>query len=196
MPHLRRHHRCFTSVAGAAVAAAGRRRRPAYAAAARGLAGAAIVGAGAGTLLVATDEGSARSLRFWSAAFPVYLRYEWVQQRNLRGFLSDGQAMAQYEALHERWSPFVRDLVYEMRGFYLKNAQLMSTRDDFVPPQYLRWCKETQDNCPTEAGFDAAAVAERELGRPLSEVFERWVRGVAAEPCLPPSPPGLLGSCH
>ena len=34
------------------------------------------------------DEGSARSLRFWSAAFPVYLRYEFVQQRNKRGWLS------------------------------------------------------------------------------------------------------------
>jgi hypothetical protein len=31
-----------------------------------------------------------------------------------------------------------------MRGFYLKNAQLMSTRDEFVPKQYIGWCKETQ----------------------------------------------------
>jgi hypothetical protein len=48
------------------------------------------------------DEGSARSLRFWSAAFPVYLRYEFVQQRNKRNFLSDDDAMAEYEALHNK----------------------------------------------------------------------------------------------
>ena len=30
------------------------------------------------------------------------------------------------------------------RGFYFKNAQLLSTRDDFLPAQYLHWMKETQ----------------------------------------------------
>ena len=90
------------------------------------------------------DEGSERSLRFWSAAFPVYLRYEFVQQRNKRGFISDADAMDEYEVLHNRYTDYVRDLTYEMRGFYLKNAQLMSTRDEFVPEQYMRWCKETQ----------------------------------------------------
>ena len=125
--------------------------------------------------LEAIDEGSARSVRFWSAAFPIYLRYEFVQQRNKRGLLADDAAMEKYEALHDRYAPFVRDLTYEMRGFYLKNAQLMSTRDEFVPPQYMAWCKETQDNCPTEFGpGEARAMAARELGRPLDEVFERW----------------------
>lgn len=95
-------------------------------------------------LLGWADEGSERSLRFWSAAFPVYLRYEFVQQRNKRGFLSDADAMVEYEALHNKYTDYVRDLTYEMRGFYLKNAQLMSTRDEFVPKQYLGWCKETQ----------------------------------------------------
>eukprot|EP01043_Picozoa_sp_COSAG02_P043229 COSAG02_NODE_3748_length_6291_cov_7.653101_1_plen_144_part_00 len=90
------------------------------------------------------DEGSERSLRFWSAAFPVYLRYEFVQQRNKRGFISDADAIDEYEMLHNRYTDYVRDLTYEMRGFYLKNAQLMSTRDEFVPKQYMSWCKETQ----------------------------------------------------
>ena len=53
----------------------------------------------------------------------------------IAGLLADDAAMEKYEALHDRYAPFVRDLTYEMRGFYLKNAQLMSTRDEFVPPQ-------------------------------------------------------------
>ena len=121
------------------------------------------------------DEGSERSLTFWSAAFPIYLRYEWVQQRNKRGLLGDDEAMMQYDVLHNRYAHYVRDLTYEMRGFYLKNAQLMSTRDEFVPAQYLEWCKDTQDNCPTEFGPGEARVAvEQELGRKVLEVFERW----------------------
>ena len=92
--------------------------------------------------------------------------FRWVQaQHDLRA-LWDGEALQRYEALHDRYSLCVRDLTYEMRGFYLKNAQLMSTRDEFVPPQYMAWCKETQDNCPTEFGpGEARAMAARELGR-------------------------------
>ena len=30
-------------------------------------------------------------------------------------------------------------------GFYLKQAQTVSTRDEFVPPQYLAFCKRMQD---------------------------------------------------
>ena len=57
--------------------------------------------------------------------------------------------MAEYEALHNKYTDHVRDLTYEMRGFYLKNAQMMSTRDEFVPKQYLGWCKETQVSART-----------------------------------------------
>ena len=39
----------------------------------------------------------------------------------------------------------------------------------------MRWCKETQDNCPTEFGpGEAQSCVEQSLGRPLREVFERW----------------------
>jgi hypothetical protein len=38
-----------------------------------------------------------------------------------------------YEELHDRYSGHVRDLTYRMRGFYLKNAQYLSVRDDFIP---------------------------------------------------------------
>ena len=121
------------------------------------------------------DEGSERSLKFWSAVFPIYLQYELVQQRYKHGWITYDESLVKYEALHDYYTDFIRDLTYEMRGFYLKNAQIMSTRDEFVPPQYLVWCKETQDNCPTEfTTGEARAEAEKQLGRPLDELFERW----------------------
>ena len=58
--------------------------------------------------------------------------------------LSDDGADAAYGRLHDKHSGGVRDLVMRMRGFYFKNAQLLSTRDDFLPAQYLQWMKETQ----------------------------------------------------
>ena len=55
-----------------------------------------------------------------------------------------------FEELHERYAPVAEKLTWEMRGFYLKQAQFLSVRDDFVPGAYLKWMKDTQDACPTE----------------------------------------------
>jgi len=117
---------------------------------------AAVAGAtGVGTLsaYLATDEGAARSVGFWYHAGPIYLRYRLVQLRaeDLRRLgapewvtLTPEEAHHKYEDLHDRYAGHVRDLTYRMRGFYLKNAQYLSVRDDFIPRQYLEWCKETQ----------------------------------------------------
>ncbi len=138
------------------------------------------------------DEGTARSVTFWYHAFPVWAQYRAVQWRNRdlakigvpswTGLtLGDADADAAYERLHERHALKVRDLVFDMRGFYFKNAQLLSTRDDFVPRQYLEWCKLTQDQAPAEmAPGQAEAIARAKLaetGHP--DAFEWWEE----EPC-------------
>ena len=65
-----------------------------------------------------------------------------------------------------------------MRGFYFKNAQLLSTRDDFIPPQYLTWCKETQDAAPTEmAPGEAKSIVAAQLaaaGHPDAIDWNHW----------------------
>ena len=64
-------------------------------------------------------------------------------------------------------------IVLDMKGMYLKNAQLVSTRDEFLPPQYMEFCKRMQDQVPSELPKgEAARIVEQELGRPLNEVFE------------------------
>ena len=90
--------------------------------------------------------------------------------------LDDDAANAAYEALHDKYALPVRDLVYSMRGFYLKNAQLLSTRDDFVPRQYLSWCKDTQDSAPAEMKpGEAREIAIRELeSNGHVDVFDEW----------------------
>jgi aarF domain-containing kinase len=90
--------------------------------------------------------------------------------------LSDARADDAYAALHDKHAGNVRDLVLRMRGFYFKNAQMLSTRDDFIPPQYLEWCKQTQDAAPTEMapGEARAIVAEQfaSIGHP--DAIAEW----------------------
>lgn len=142
-----------------------------------------VVGTGAAGLAGAYtfgDEGTQRSLIFWKNIFPVYIHYRAYQllDRDL-GIISSGYADKQYEKLHEKYTDRVKHIVYSMRGFYLKNAQVMSTQDDFVPPAYMKWIKDTQDNVPSEfKGTEAREYAKlkfrEELGLDFDEVFASW----------------------
>lgn len=126
------------------------------------------------------DEGTKRSMTFWGNIFPAYLHYRTYQLLNRDlGIISSEYADEQYEKLHEKYSDKVKHIVYSMRGFYLKNAQTMSTQDDFVPPAYMKWVKDTQDNVPSEfSGTEAREyvrlMMKEELGIDFDAVFSSW----------------------
>ncbi|CAK9090049.1 unnamed protein product [Durusdinium trenchii] len=64
-----------------------------------------------------------------------------------------------------------------MRGFYLKAAQLVSTRDDFLPEVYLEWCRKLQDEVPmTLSSDEARKVIAKELKlEDLDALLTDWV---------------------
>ena len=142
---------------------------------------ATVLGASAGLGYASSqDEGTARSLQFWRHVLPKYIHYRGVQflNRDL-GILSDQEADPIYEQLHEMYADEIRDLCYRMRGFYLKNAQLMSTRDDFVPARWMQWMKQTQDGLPpvfrgNEARQFLSDRLREDLGLSFDDVFESF----------------------
>jgi aarF domain-containing kinase len=60
-----------------------------------------------------------------------------------------------------------------MRGFYLKAAQLMSIREDYLPPQYLEWTTKMQSEAPVTFDFqNACKIMENEFGVPkIGDIF-------------------------
>lgn len=144
-----------------------------------GIAG-ALCGTASGGYLLATDDGTRRSFLFWSSVFPIYVKYRGVQflNRDIK-FMDNNTANNLYESFHVQHSDEIRDLTYKLRGFYLKQAQLMSIQDDFVPAAYMTWVKNTQDNVPSEfhgneARLYVAAKMKEELNKDFDEVFEFW----------------------
>lgn len=103
---------------------------------------------------ITNDVGTKRSLQFWSNIFPIYSRYRWTQflNRDMK-IMSDDDADIRYNSYHEKYAEPVKVLTYEMRGFYLKQAQLMSLQDSFVPPQFMKWMKDTQDKGEDQIGL-------------------------------------------
>lgn len=68
----------------------------------------------------AKDEGTQRSIKFWSNIFPIYAHYRWILflSRDI-GWMRNEQANEIYEQLHNKYTDQVRDLTYEMTGAVL-----------------------------------------------------------------------------
>lgn len=138
------------------------------------------LGAVAGSYYAYEDEGIRRSIQFWKSIFPIYLHYRAYQFlcRDLK-VLDDEYTDRQYDRLHAMYTDKVREVVYTMRGFYLKQAQIMSCQDDFVPPAYMTWVKDTQDKVPSEypgklAREYVSQVLLQEQGKNFDDVFSEW----------------------
>jgi hypothetical protein len=109
------------------------------------------------------DRGVQRSLEFWKEIAHIYCDYRFVQLRNeTLSLLDDEEAAREYRALHAKHTDHIRHMTYKMGGFYLKSAQFMSVLDDFVPPEYMKWVKDTQDRVPS--GFESAAEVSGDEG--------------------------------
>uniref|UniRef100_A0A6B2L244 Protein kinase domain-containing protein n=1 Tax=Arcella intermedia TaxID=1963864 RepID=A0A6B2L244_9EUKA len=128
------------------------------------------------------DEGLRRSATFWVRVVPMYAHYKVVEWQT-KG-RPDQEIEEAFGVLHRRYSPEVERLTLKLRGFYLKQAQMMGTIDYFVPKEYLEWCKKMQDEVPsTFLPGEARRMVEEAIGKPIEEVFSYWndmPRGVAS----------------
>ncbi|UPR02126.1 serine/threonine-protein kinase [Chloropicon primus] len=93
-------------------------------------------------------NGLARSAVFYWYALPIYTQYK------LTEWWFDGTPFEDseyyWDLLHDRHCGTVEYVCLLLKGFYLKGAQVASTRDDLLPQQYLAFCKKFQDEVPTE----------------------------------------------
>jgi len=67
---------------------------------------------------------------------------------------------------------------------FIKLGQLMSARADIFPEPYLTVISALQDQAPPDPTDQIIAVIERELGRPVDEVFDEFDREPAAAASL------------
>ncbi len=65
----------------------------------------------------------------------------------------------------------IRLVLEELGPSFIKLGQLMSTRADLFPPEYIEEFKKLQDSVPPVPFADVKAVIEKEVKRPLPEIF-------------------------
>jgi len=65
----------------------------------------------------------------------------------------------------------IRRVLEELGPSFIKLGQLMSTRADIFPPEYITEFKKLQDQVPPIPFAEIKEVIERELKRPISDIF-------------------------
>lgn len=138
----------------------------------------ALLGGSAATLSAAehsgSDSGIVRSFRFWKGMIPVYAHYKFVEYQ-VKGVEDPAAVSAAYAPLNERYSPKMEKLALDLKGFYFKLAQIMSTRDDFLPDIYLEWTKKLQDKSPSViSSEEVKSIVEKSLNVKVDDLFSEW----------------------
>ncbi|KAL7569008.1 hypothetical protein ACA910_021297 [Epithemia clementina (nom. ined.)] len=135
----------------------------------------------AAVVLVTGKLVSSKSVRraayFWWHAGPIVAHYQWTQfwlRRVVHADLPTRQAT--YEALHNRYAEPSLQLILHLKGLYCKLGQVLSTRPDFVPPQYIVRFATVQDAIPQWPIGQIEQIVRtsltRYLGLEYDDVFE------------------------
>lgn len=103
----------------------------------------------------------------------VVFRNGWGYARGLlTGDRSDEPRLPSPEVL--------RQILIELGPVYVKLGQLLSTRPDLLPGRYVETLTDLQANVPPVPWIQVEALIERELGRPINEVFSEIDRTAIA----------------
>jgi predicted unusual protein kinase regulating ubiquinone biosynthesis (AarF/ABC1/UbiB family) len=80
--------------------------------------------------------------------------------------------------MRERWARFHRgsaesiyDAAVDLRGLILKGCQFLGARPDVLPREYVEVLSRLQDRVPPKSFRVVRGILERELERPLGDVF-------------------------
>jgi ubiquinone biosynthesis protein len=68
----------------------------------------------------------------------------------------------------------IRLILEELGPSFIKLGQLMSTRGDIFPPEYIQEFEKFQDRVPPVPFSDIQAAIREELNRPLAEIFAEF----------------------
>ena len=80
---------------------------------------------------------------------------------------ADGQPKTQAE--------HVRAALEDLGTTFIKLGQIMSTREDLLPPAYISELSKLQDRVPPVPTADIRAVIEESFGKPVNELFRSFV---------------------
>jgi predicted unusual protein kinase regulating ubiquinone biosynthesis (AarF/ABC1/UbiB family) len=117
-----------------------------------------------------------RFLAVSSLAARVYVGYKAITVRQHRLGLPAEETERRRRA-HHHWSAHqLYDLAVRQQGLLIKFGQMLGSRPDLIPDEYVAVLSRLQDQIPPRPFPVIQRQIARELGRPLGDVFSRFER--------------------
>lgn len=122
------------------------------------------------------SEALQRALYFWVHAGPIVAHYKFA-----KWWLTKTKAPLEkrdqvYQSLHNQYAGKSFEIALKLKGLYVKIAQIVSSRPDFVPSQYIQLFVAAQDSLPQLPIEEVIDIVERTLqtehGLSFDDVFE------------------------
>src|SRR5215470_18183576 len=117
-----------------------------------------------------------RAARILRVAAVVYASYKVPGLINWTLGRSNGAAAgrAARAALHRRNAQRIFDTAIALRGLLIKMCQVIGTRSDIFPPQYVKVLSRCHDRLPPRPFEQIRQQVERELGGPLERFYSEF----------------------
>ncbi|XP_015885194.1 uncharacterized protein LOC107420689 [Ziziphus jujuba] len=115
-----------------------------------------------------------RRMKVFAVAIIIYLDYKAIQQREK--WTSKSKRAALWERAHERNAKRVLNLIVELEGLWVKLGQYLSTRADVLPQAYIDLLRQLQDSLPPRPLQEVCRNIEKELGKPMTDMFSDFVK--------------------
>mmetsp|Transcript_5104 Transcript_5104/g.9974 ORF Transcript_5104/g.9974 Transcript_5104/m.9974 type:complete len:261 (+) Transcript_5104:151-933(+) len=119
-----------------------------------------------------------RFVKFWTNVGPIVLHYKFTEVWFKVFNIDLSVRHESWEALHEKYAPASLQFILDLKGLFVKIGQVMSSRADFVPIQYVDSFNMLQDSVPSwESGRVKEIVRESLRNNQkvnFEEVFEEF----------------------
>ena len=113
-----------------------------------------------------------RRIRIGWTALCVWLRYKLLMWWNqARGRDPDPAAL---HRMHQRNADHIFNTAVSLRGMLVKMCQVIGTRSDIFPREYVDTLAKCQDRLPPRPFDTMRQVVEEDFGRPIDEIFHEF----------------------
>src|SRR5215472_3021031 len=89
-----------------------------------------------------------------------------------------------YSSVHERNAWMIYNNAITLRGLMIKLAQVIGTRSDVFPPEYVQVLSQCHDAVPPRTWDEISPVLETELGHEVGEIFASFEKTPVAAASL------------